>query len=209
MKHLNLMTLGMTLAVTAACQSKAPPAEKTVGAASVTKSTSTTTTAEGAATVTTPAEVVPLTKIQMEAFQRGVGAYRMKSEHLLALLKTEAPPKAILEQSDSLTVLGIQLVGTLKSQLPGCGGYFDALKKASSSLSDLSLEAIERDYHDGAALPKNSDPVCYHGKDLVVHPATVSVLAKAGLSTKDARQKAQGELTEVLTHLDQVKTSIK
>ena len=183
------------------CQNSKPPAEINRKAQQ-----QDTPSAVGDAAIVKP--VKPLTKLQAEVFQRGVKAYRMKSEHLIALLKNDAPPNAILEQSESLKVLALQLVATVRTQQPTCEKYFDALKAAASNLSNLTLEAIERDYHDGAALPKNSDAVCYHGKDLVVHPATVSVLAKAGLKTKDARRQAENELTEVLTHLDQVKSSV-
>ena len=202
MNHYSLLIAFALSALVSGCQSADPTSKKLPKTQAKDKAAL---VADKASSTT----VEPLTKLQAEVFQRGLKAYRMKSEHLIALLKNDAPPKAILEQSESLKVLALQLVATVRTQQPTCEKYFDAVKEASANLSNLTLEAIERDYHDGAALPKNSDAVCYHGKDLVVHPATVSVLAKAGFKTKDSRQKAENELTEVLTHLDQVKTSVQ
>lgn len=45
------------------------------------------------------------------------------------------------------------------------------------SLSDISHENLEKNYHHDGALPK-APSECYHTKDLFVHPATVFVLTR-------------------------------
>ena len=68
-------------------------------------------------------------------------------------------------------------------------------------LQDLPLAEIERDYHKDAKLPQIPDARCYHGKDLVVHPATVAAMAKKGIANAEERKSAEHEITEVLAHL--------
>ena len=65
---------------------------------------------------------------------------------------------------------------------------------------------IETGYHADGKLPKTPSAECYHGKDLVVHPATVVALANAGLTD---REKAKAEITEVLGHLGAVEADAK
>jgi hypothetical protein len=69
------------------------------------------------------------------------------------------------------------------------------------SLKTLPLEAIETGYHADGKLPKTPDSSCYHGKDLVVHPATVAAMATLGIEGAEGREAALDEITEVLGHL--------
>jgi len=70
----------------------------------------------------------------------------------------------------------------------------------ADEMQTISLPQIERDYHDGEALPKSADH-CYNAKELVVHPATVVILAKKKISSK-TREQMLAEIDEVIAHLD-------
>lgn len=70
-----------------------------------------------------------------------------------------------------------------------------------STLKALPLKEIASGYHADGKLPA---PEFSHGKDLVVHPATVAALAKAGLSEESRRAKAKREVIEVLGHLEEL-----
>ena len=69
-----------------------------------------------------------------------------------------------------------------------------------------SLEAIERDYHADGKLPPMKRAVCYHAKDLLVHPATMAVIAKTQKDSPKTREMISHELEEVLAHFGEVKT---
>jgi len=128
-------------------------------------------------------------------------AYKAAAQELVAALDGDADATKVGELAEALTELGLGLVEELKAEHPVCGPYLAALVAAAPTMTDLSIEEIEADYHADGKLPELPDKVCYHGKDLVVHPATVSVMAKNGLGDRAA---AKAEITEVLAHLDEV-----
>ena len=97
------------------------------------------------------------------------------------------------------------LPAMMKAQ-PTCTEYLKAIQEVGSTLKDLPLAEIESGYHADGKLPKMPSEECYHGKDLVVHPATVAALAKGGLKTPEERQKAKIEIVEVLGHLGAIRT---
>ena len=83
-------------------------------------------------------------------------------------------------------------------RFPECRAYLEAAVKVRDIWQSLDAEKMERDYHHDGALPGHGDtPVCYHVKDLVVHPATALVLLAQ--SPPDFVQ-AQAEIAEVVQH---------
>lgn len=133
-----------------------------------------------------------------------VHAYEAAARALVAAIDGGAHPKEVGEHADGLTRLGLEILDELRAEHPVCAPYFDALVAAAPTMGELSHEQIEADYHADGKLPEMPDPVCYHGKDLVVHPATVSVMARAGLGSDEERAAAKAEITEVLAHLQEV-----
>ena len=90
------------------------------------------------------------------------------------------------------------MLPTLIQLHSACAEYLGVIQSVGATLHTLPLEEIESGYHADGKLPQVSSAECYHGKDLVVHPATVTALAKAGLAD---RAKAKHEIEEVLEHL--------
>jgi len=68
-----------------------------------------------------------------------------------------------------------------------------------------SLVDIERDYHADGKLPTVQSASCYHAKDLLVHPATMAVIAKTQQDSEATREQIEHELEEVLEHFNLVK----
>ena len=128
-------------------------------------------------------------------------AYRTQAEALVAAIDGGIPAEEILALSDQLTTTGLAMIPNLITAHPECKEYLDAIVAVGATLKDLPIAEIEAGYHMDGKLPKMPSADCYHGKDLVVHPATVSAQAKAGLATKEAREEAKGEIVEVLAHL--------
>ena len=69
----------------------------------------------------------------------------------------------------------------------------------------ISVDEIERDYHADGKLPPVKDAACYHAKDLLVHPATVVVLATNQTHDQKTKEQMHHEIEEVLEHFGQVK----
>ena len=127
--------------------------------------------------------------------------YRTQAEALVAAIDGGKTAEDILKLSEELTATGLSMIPGLIAAHPECKEYLDAIVAVGATLKDLPIEEIESGYHMDGKLPKMPSADCYHGKDLVVHPATVSALAKAGLATDEAREAAKGEIVEVLGHL--------
>lgn len=73
----------------------------------------------------------------------------------------------------------------------------------------MSLDELEQGYHDGNKLPELPDPVCYHGKELMLHPARVLIIVKDGLGDDEVYLEAELEMVEAMAHAEQVKQAIK
>ena len=130
--------------------------------------------------------------------------YKTQANNLVQAIEGTTAAPEILKLADELTVTGLSLLPTMIQAHPECKEYLEAIRDVGPKLKDLPLEEIESGYHADGKLPKMPSPECYHGKDLVVHPATVSALAKAGLSTPGARESAKHEIVEVLSHLSAI-----
>lgn len=129
----------------------------------------------------------------------GATGYRARATALQAKLVPGADPALLQPEVEALMELGAALVPDFVARHPRCADYLDAALKVRTGWRTMDAETIERDYHHDGVLPKLDDAgVCYHMKDLVVHPATVLVLLSA--PQPDFAQ-AQAEIAEVVEHV--------
>ncbi|REL36267.1 hypothetical protein [Thalassotalea euphylliae] len=116
-----------------------------------------------------------------------------------------APIAELAKKSAELTTLSTKLLPAFVVKQPICKDYLGAALAAANDMMTLSLDEIERDYHADGKLPAVKSAACYHAKDLLVHPATMAVIAKTAEDSKDTREQIEHELEEVLEHFSQVK----
>ncbi|RRS08911.1 hypothetical protein EAG18_09445 [Pseudoalteromonas sp. J010] len=135
--------------------------------------------------------------------------YKTQAEALLANIRVEKEDKALEAQSAELVNLSRTLLNEFVAKYPQCQTYLDALDKAADIIPTLPLEEIESGYHADGKLPKFDDPVCYHAKDLLVHPATVQAIAMNGFKGPEDYKSAEMEIVEVIAHFDQVERALK
>ena len=150
------------------------------------------------------AEKTPAKPAEAKAGKASMEAYRKLATQLVTSIDEEAAPRKVTRDAERLTLLGVSLLEDVRAKHPACGPYFDAIIKVAPTLGDMPLDRIEKGFHSDGELPKSPDAACYHGKDLVVHPATVVALSKAGMDTPKGRLQAKREITEVLGHLTAV-----
>lgn len=153
-----------------------------------------------------PAPLTPEQKAVLKSAVGGFKTYLAQSNGLVSAIKAQETADKVSGLASELTKTGVSLAPAVLVRFPACKAYLDAVVAAAATMHTLPLEEIESGYHKDGKLPKNTQGECYHAKDLVVHPATVVALAKAGLSDRAA---AQNEIAEVLTHLDQLRVSLK
>lgn len=138
-----------------------------------------------------------------EPGQQALTAYETQARALVAALQTGAGPEAVRPQGEALIAIGIGLIDEFVARHPACRDYLRAASAVREQWPGLDHERIERDFHRDAALPSGREvKICYHLKDLIVHPATALVLVHQ--SPADYRQ-ATHEIEEVIAHLSVVR----
>lgn len=118
---------------------------------------------------------------------------------------SSAPLSEISTQSILLTKLSTKLLPRFVEKHAICKEYIETALNAADTMTTLSLEAIEKDYHADGKLPPVKSVSCYHAKDLLVHPATMAVIAQTQADNEATRDQISLELEEVLAHFNQVK----
>lgn len=111
----------------------------------------------------------------------------------------------IKAKAEKLTRLSTKLLPVFVAKQPVCKDYIQAAIAASETMLNISLDKIESDYHADGKLPPMKQAVCYHAKDLLVHPATVAVIARTLPDNAKTREKLHHEIEEVLEHFNEVK----
>ena len=104
-----------------------------------------------------------------------------------------------------LTRLSLKLLPAFIDKQPVCADYINAAMTAADTMLALSVEQIEEDYHADGKLPDMKEAICYHAKDLLVHPATMAVISKTRADNAETRDMLRDELEEVLEHFEEVK----
>ena len=131
----------------------------------------------------------------------------LKYENLATQIKqnhNSAPFSELATQASNLTHLSTELLPQFIEQNAECKEYLTVAMDSVETMFSLTLEQIESDYHADGKLPAMNDVKCYHAKDLLVHPATVAVIAKELPESTESREMILDEIAEVLEHLKQV-----
>jgi hypothetical protein len=114
--------------------------------------------------------------------------------------------KQLTYDATKLTDLSLQLLPDFVKKQPISLEYIQAAMAAKDEMLTLPLAEIEEYYHADGKLPAMQAAVCYHAKDLLIHPATAVVMSKTLADTPETREKIKQEILEVLEHFNQVKT---
>lgn len=171
-----------TIAMIAGCASEAPETQS----------------APASSASTAPVAAPPAAPPEAAVGGDDLDAYLASASALEARLAPGADLAAVRSEATALMEQGARLVPGYIERFPECQAYLEAAVKVRDLWQGLDAETIERDYHHDGALPDHGDtPVCYHVKDLVVHPATALVLLTQ--SPPDFVQ-ARAEITEVVQH---------
>ncbi|MBE0376746.1 hypothetical protein [Pseudoalteromonas prydzensis] len=149
-------------------------------------------TAQQAAHVAKPA--------QLSVFEQ----YSHQANTLLSNIRARKDAASLEAESAQLVTLSQALIKEFVVKYPRCTEYLAALSDVATVLSSLPIDEIESGYHSDGKLPKFDEPICYHAKDLLVHPATVQANARLGLVEQHAYQNAELDMIEVIAHFEQV-----
>ena len=135
--------------------------------------------------------------------------YKQQAESLLVDIRANASSQKLAKGSQQLVATSRQLLAEFTTKYPACDTYLSALDEAADLIPTLPLEEIESGYHKDGKLPSFDEPVCYHAKDLLVHPATVQAMATQGMKFESAYEDAELEIVEVIAHFDQVEKALR
>ncbi len=137
-----------------------------------------------------------------------LSAYKKNANQLVAQIRQQADDALIGKQAKALVQSSLVIIHDFQTSYPQCKPYLDALVAAADVIPTLPLKDIESGYHADGKLPKFDDPICYHAKDLLVHPATVEAMAKIGISDSEQRTAAEHEIVEVIAHFSEVERAL-
>lgn len=124
--------------------------------------------------------------------------------HIIDLAKNRQDPQTIAMKAEEFLSLARPMVSQAKDSYPTCAPLFDAILKDEAKMKSLALSDIETLYHEGEALPETDDLSCYNVKELIVHPATVVVLAKQRPFTEEHYAQMVDEMVEVIEHMSDI-----
>ncbi len=131
--------------------------------------------------------------------------YEIEANKLVDLVEEGADSKSISTKAGELLNLSEHVIDSARFRLPQCDVYLSKTMELKPILSEISHEALEKDYHHDGALPKAGGE-CYHTKDLFVHPATVIVLTRDDPALEQGtRTSIKAEIIEVLAHTELVR----
>ena len=116
-----------------------------------------------------------------------------------------APLDTLAMKSKKLAYTSIKLLPSFVKKQPICKVYLETAINAIGEMLAGTLEDIEKNYHADGKLPPVQAAECYHAKDLLVHPATIAVIANTQEDSQQTREAISHELEEVLEHFKQVK----
>jgi hypothetical protein len=148
----------------------------------------------------------PESEKSAQAAQQALGRYESEAQALFQAIEAQSPGPQIAQRADELIALSRVIAAGFVQAQPTCSEYLGAVLGALDQLDRLSSEQLEHDYHQDDALP-SAPALCYHAKDLVVHPASVRALLREG---DDAERRAQmgREIQEVLGHIQAVRSQL-
>jgi len=130
-----------------------------------------------------------------------IQVYKDSAAKLVELNKANGDKKEINKLSLELIEKAKPIMMAIKTKQPQCAELMDTVISKATLMTKLTLEEIEADYHDGAALPKSPEE-CYEGKELIIHPATVAIITNKKRLNKDHRTQIDDEIEEVIAHID-------
>jgi len=142
-----------------------------------------------------------------QALHAQLDRYEAAMDGLIELLEESEDAARIEGATRELIELSLPLLEGMPALQPMCGDYLAAAAKVVDLLDSISEEEIEENYHQDGALPATSSALCYHVKDLLVHPATVIVLLREG-GLESRREDMKAEILENRAHLGAVRASL-
>ena len=136
-----------------------------------------------------------------------VDDYDMKARELIKDNKNKVSSKILIKDAQDLIKKAGPILTAFTGKYPQCEVLLNSVVKSAPAMQNLTLDQIEKQYHEGSALPK-ADDICFEAKELIVHPATVVIISKQKKLVKTDRIQIHDEIAEVLGHLDLFKDSI-
>ncbi len=131
--------------------------------------------------------------------------YKVAAESFIKLNKNGADSQALNLAAKNLISLANPIINDFKTKYPDCSELLSFVQDNQESMTKLSHEEIERQFHEGESIPQTDNENCYDPKELIVHPATVVILSRNKMS-KDTRVSMTDEISEVLDHMEEIES---
>ena len=137
-----------------------------------------------------------------------IDSYDVTLKETISGINGKMTTENVAKKAKKLVELSKEILSLFAKKDKACETYINTALKAGQNMLAMPLDEIELNYHQDKALPKAPES-CHHAKDLLVHPATVYILATKHSTEKDARNKMFMELAELSAHLIYTKEQIE
>ena len=138
-----------------------------------------------------------------------IGIYEKKSTNLVKIINNKDSAKElVIARAKELIEISKPILTGFQEKYPQCHKYLQKVLDNSQKMQTLSLDNIEKNWHEGEALPQDADSVCIETKELIVHPSTVVILANNDFQSKKNKEQMSDEINEVIEHMSELKESI-
>jgi len=138
-----------------------------------------------------------------------INLYETKSHNLVKLINDKSSAKElVIARAKELVEISKPVLMGFQKKYPQCQGYLQTVLDNAQKMQTISLNEIEEKWHEGKALPEDTDSVCMETKELIVHPSTVVILANNDFNSKKNKEQMSDEINEVIEHMTELKESI-
>jgi hypothetical protein len=142
-------------------------------------------------------DTTPTPRLTDETLTR-LQRYTAEAEAMVTAVDDGEDVARLAPRAQSLLDLSLAMLPYYLAVRPECEAYLNAAATIAMQWPNLTPDAIEADYHRDGALPMSEHTaVCYHMKDLIVHPATALALLQL---PEPPRDQVRHEIHEVAVH---------
>ena len=135
--------------------------------------------------------------------------YKMYAEQAIAQVEFHKFGDAY-KTFNKLSELGFTVMAIFEKKKLECAASLKIFRSEYKAMESLSVEEIERLYHDGERFPSTTPPICYFGRTLVVHPAMNKVRVKNSQDwSAEIELTAISEIRETIGYLENIKELLK
>lgn len=120
--------------------------------------------------------------------------------------QSPADLEAIRNGAADLIKLGLEIQRLYGEKNPKCVEQFKAFDAALPDMENLSIDEVEKKFHNGTALP-SAPKHCYFGRSEIIHPV-MNIIRLKGTWSSEVKEQVVEDFQEVVEHLARIQKNL-